>query len=176
MVAIYLCLWPFETSDEQLMSHVDRLIFRSIYFLHLCSKLSTSRSIKLLKLRKLISSRIIAVRMSTCQSVKATPVKTSNGALLQGSYASGKCQGILNIFSVRELSGNFILCQGKMKFCQNVREFYISVLKWKKGRDLQCKVYIVKKDLLFGKIREIQEDFTAACSDLYLNKQKENQL
>ena len=30
---------------------------------------------------------------------------------LQGSYASGKCQGNLNFFKVRELSGNFMLCQ-----------------------------------------------------------------
>ena len=29
----------------------------------------------------------------------------------QGSYASGKCQGNLNFFKVRELSGNFMLCQ-----------------------------------------------------------------
>ena len=34
--------------------------------------------------------------------------------LEQGSYASGKCQGNLNFFKVRELSGNFMLCQGKM--------------------------------------------------------------
>ena len=54
---------------------------------------------------------------------------------VQGSYALGKCQGILIFFKVRELSGNFILCQGKMKFCQNVRELYISVLRWKKGID-----------------------------------------
>ena len=33
---------------------------------------------------------------------------------LQGSYASGKCQGNLKFFKVRELSGNFMLCQGKM--------------------------------------------------------------
>ena len=32
----------------------------------------------------------------------------------QGSYASGKCQGNLNFFKVRELSGYFMLCQGKM--------------------------------------------------------------
>ena len=32
----------------------------------------------------------------------------------QGSYASGKCQGNFNFFKVRELSGNFMLCQGKM--------------------------------------------------------------
>ena len=30
---------------------------------------------------------------------------------LQGSYASGKCQGNFNFFKVRELSGNFMLCQ-----------------------------------------------------------------
>ena len=35
----------------------------------------------------------------------------------QGSYASGKCQGNLNFFKVRELSGNFIICQGKLNFC-----------------------------------------------------------
>ena len=29
----------------------------------------------------------------------------------QGSYASGKCQGNLNFFKVRELSGNFMVCQ-----------------------------------------------------------------
>ena len=34
--------------------------------------------------------------------------------VLQGSYASGKCQGNLNFFKVRELSGNFMLGQGKM--------------------------------------------------------------
>ena len=37
--------------------------------------------------------------------------------ILQGSYASGKCQGNLKFFKVRELSGNFIICQGKMNFC-----------------------------------------------------------
>ena len=31
-------------------------------------------------------------------------------------------QGNLKFFKVRELSGNFIICQGKMNFCQNVRE------------------------------------------------------
>ena len=36
---------------------------------------------------------------------------------LQGSYASGKCQGNLKFFKVRELSGNFIICQGKLNFC-----------------------------------------------------------
>ena len=40
----------------------------------------------------------------------------------QGSYASGKCQGNLNFFKVRELSGNFMLCQGKMNGFQIVRE------------------------------------------------------
>ena len=25
-------------------------------------------------------------------------------------------------FKIRELSGKFMMCQGKMKFCQNVRE------------------------------------------------------
>ena len=35
----------------------------------------------------------------------------------QGSYASGKCQGNLKFFKVRELSGNFIICQGKLNFC-----------------------------------------------------------
>ena len=40
----------------------------------------------------------------------------------QGSYASGKCQGNLNFFKVRELSGNFMLCQGKMHVFKNVRE------------------------------------------------------
>ena len=29
----------------------------------------------------------------------------------QGSYTSGKCQGIIYFFKVRELSGNFMLCQ-----------------------------------------------------------------
>ena len=35
----------------------------------------------------------------------------------RGSYASGKCQGNLKIFKVRDLSGNFMLCQGKMNVC-----------------------------------------------------------
>ena len=51
--------------------------------------------------------------------------KTSKMVLAQGSYMSGKCQGNLNFFKVRELSGNSVMCQGKMKFCKNVREFYI---------------------------------------------------
>ena len=34
----------------------------------------------------------------------------------QGSYASGKCQGNCIFFKVRELSGNFMLCQGKTSF------------------------------------------------------------
>ena len=40
-----------------------------------------------------------------------------NRVILQGSYASGKCQGNLKFFKVRELSGNFIICQGKLNFC-----------------------------------------------------------
>ena len=43
----------------------------------------------------------------------ATRADEMNGQV-QGSYASGKCQGNLNFFKVRELSGNFMLCQGKM--------------------------------------------------------------
>ena len=39
-----------------------------------------------------------------------------------------KCQETLNFFKVMELSGNFMICRGKMKFSQNVREFYISVM------------------------------------------------
>ena len=35
---------------------------------------------------------------------------------------SGKYQGNLFFFKVRELSGNFVMCQRKMKFCKNVRE------------------------------------------------------
>ena len=42
--------------------------------------------------------------------------------MYQGSYASGKYQGISIFFKVRELSGNFMMCQGKMKFYQNIRE------------------------------------------------------
>ena len=38
-------------------------------------------------------------------------------SLFQGSYASGKCRGNLKFFKVRELSGNFIICQGKLNFC-----------------------------------------------------------
>ena len=41
----------------------------------------------------------------------------------QGSYASGKCQGNLNFFRVRELSGNFMFCHGKTNIFKNVREF-----------------------------------------------------
>ena len=39
---------------------------------------------------------------------------------------SGKCQGNLKFFKVRELSGNFIICQGKLNFllkCQGILEF-----------------------------------------------------
>ena len=37
--------------------------------------------------------------------------------LEQGSYVSGKCQGNLKFFKDRELSRNFIICQGKSNFC-----------------------------------------------------------
>ena len=37
-------------------------------------------------------------------------------------YRVHTCQGNLNFFKVRELSGNSVMCQGKMKFCKNVRE------------------------------------------------------
>ena len=47
---------------------------------------------------------------------------TKQTKLNQGSYASGKCQGSLDFFKVRELSGNFMLCQGKMNAFSNVRE------------------------------------------------------
>ena len=59
-------------------------LFLHPFFLNLCSKFSTSHSVKVLRLCQLISSRITAVinMMSTCQSIKVTPVKTSNGALL----------------------------------------------------------------------------------------------
>ena len=122
-------------------------------------------------------------------------------------------QGIVREFDI--LSGkNEILskCQGI------IREFYISVLKWKKGRDFLfqsndfkyaeklgesifyqnwtepilpfCKstshwlnglqyirkVYIVKKIFCLARFMRFREDFTAACSKLYLNKRKENQL
>ena len=46
-----------------------------------------------------------------------TTVLQSFLAVGQGSYASGKCQGNLKFFKVRELSGNFIICQGKLNFC-----------------------------------------------------------
>ena len=38
------------------------------------------------------------------------------------SYRVHACQGNLNFFKVRELSGNSVMCQGKIKFCKNVRE------------------------------------------------------
>ena len=61
---------------------------------------------------------------------------TSSLQVRQGSYVSGKCQGIIYFFKVRELSGNFMICQGKMKFCQNVKElsgnFAIPVMNAKK--------------------------------------------
>ena len=47
-------------------------------------------------------------------------VWTDNGRTTtddQGSYASGKCQGNLKFFKVRELSGKFIICQGKLNVC-----------------------------------------------------------
>ena len=57
MVVIDLCTWPFEMSDEYLMSHVDssifdRFIFTSDVFTS-CSKFSTSHSIKILILCQL---------------------------------------------------------------------------------------------------------------------------
>ena len=34
--------------------------------------------------------------------------------------------GLFFYFKVRELSGKSVMCQGKVKFYKNVREFYIS--------------------------------------------------
>ena len=47
-------------------------------------------------------------------------VKVISFCTLQGSYMSKKCQGIF--FKLRELSGNSMLCQGKVKFCINLRD------------------------------------------------------
>ena len=41
---------------------------------------------------------------------------------LQTGLPSSYMSGNLNCFNVRELSGNFMICQEKMKFCQNVGE------------------------------------------------------
>ena len=60
------------------------------------------------------------IRACTVCSGKSTLRAYKN--IAQGSYASEKCQGNLNFFKVRELSGNFMLCQGKMNVFQNVRE------------------------------------------------------
>ena len=40
----------------------------------------------------------------------------------QGCHASGKSQGNWNFFKVRELSGNFVNCQGNLEIQSNVRE------------------------------------------------------
>ena len=74
---------PYGQFDLWLLALIA-LFFTSIsffFFLHLCSKVLSSYSFKML-LCQLISRRIIAVRMSICQSIKATPFKTSNDALL----------------------------------------------------------------------------------------------
>ena len=56
--------------------------------------------------------------------------------LRQGSYASGEMPGNFKIFQGQGISycvggggGGWGWGGGEMKFCQNVREFYISVLK-----------------------------------------------
>ena len=33
-----------------------------------------------------------------------------------------KWQGNSDIFKVKELSGNYVMCQKRMKFCKNIRE------------------------------------------------------
>ena len=115
-------------------------------------------------------------------------------------------QGNVREFLFFSRSGNFIFCQGKMNFCQNVREFYISVLKWKKGTDflfqnnfkykrqsiffhfvsphlpglmlfsMAWQVYIVKTIFCLTRFMRFRENFSACCSKLYLNKRKENLL
>ena len=42
--------------------------------------------------------------------------------IIQGSYTSGKYQGDLIFFKPKDLSGNSVMFQGKMKFCKNIRE------------------------------------------------------
>lgn len=43
------------------------------------------------------------------------------------THDRNKCQGYSTFFKVRELSGNFKICQGNRKFCQNVREMSDSI-------------------------------------------------
>ena len=50
--------------------------------------------------------------------------------MMPGAYTGfihvREMSGKLKFFLGQGLSGNFVMCQGKMKFCKNVREFYIS--------------------------------------------------
>ena len=48
---------------------------------------------------------------TTFVQVHTVPPTSAAASYHQGSYASGKCQENLIFFKVRELSGNFMLCQ-----------------------------------------------------------------
>ena len=56
-------------------------------------------------------------REMICFGQKVEVLEENSVLHCQGSYASGKCQGKLKIFKVRELSGYFIICLGKLNFC-----------------------------------------------------------
>ena len=47
----------------------------------------------------------------------------------QGHTRQGNVREFFSsIFQGQGIVRNFMICQGKMKFCQNIREFYISVM------------------------------------------------
>ena len=80
---------------------------------------------------------------------------------IQGSYASGKYQGNFIFFKVRELSVNFMLCQGKMNVCKNVREmsgnFTISNLNQMMRNRKKATVNVLK-------VRTLKNNYFFQCS------------
>ena len=85
-------------------------------------KLHTSSALTLLMLSTTGPVLANSVDPDQLASEEANWSGSSLFVIKQGSYMSGKCQENLNFFKVRELSGNSVMCQGKMKFCKNVRD------------------------------------------------------
>ena len=69
----------------------------------------------MIEIRKIFICGQVTVCFFYCVGVNYVSVFLD--PVVQGSYASGKCQGNLKFFKIRELSGNFIISQGKLNFC-----------------------------------------------------------
>ena len=63
-----------------------------------------------------ITKLVLCVELGTLPCSIAQDKLVTNLNLSQGCHTSGKSQGKVVFFKVREMSGNFEICQGKNEF------------------------------------------------------------